>query len=79
MKLTRLTIIILFAVTVCTQQPQPEKATGILKRADCFFGESAGQSNPIMEKNPSGKTAQDHTQIMPAGSGQYALRMPELN
>ena len=79
MKLTRLTFLLLLAVSGCTQKPQPEKDHGILKRADCFFGESAGQSNPIMEKNPSGKTAQDHTQIMPAGSGQYALRMPELN
>ena len=38
MKLTRLAIIILFVVTSCTEQPQPEKSSGILRRADCFFG-----------------------------------------
>ena len=38
MKLTRLTFLLLLAVSGCTQQPQPEKDHGILKRADCFFG-----------------------------------------
>ena len=38
MKQIRLTIIFLIAVSGCSVQPQPEKASGILKRADCFFG-----------------------------------------
>lgn len=38
MNLNNLTILVLLAVAGCTPQPEPEKPSVKLKRADCFFG-----------------------------------------